>query len=107
MQEWPEGPAAEPQAARERYDTDVQLARKQAREALRADFPAAHVGLGAVLLVSAIMGLLTEPAMGVLVAGSFATLFAVTLAVMVLRGARGANALRRTYLVTFGWGNWL
>ncbi|MFI9102537.1 hypothetical protein ACIGXA_18645 [Streptomyces fildesensis] len=107
MQEWPEGPAAAPQAARERYDTDVRLARKQAREALRADLPAAHVGLGAMLLASVIVGLLTAPPMGALVAGSFATMFAVTLAVMVLRGARGANALRRTYLVTFGWANWL
>lgn len=39
--------------------------------------------------------------------GAFATLFLMTLGVMYLRGVRGADALRRSYLFTCGWANWM
>lgn len=106
-QQWPEGPAADPEAARQRYDSDMRMARKQAREALRADLPAAHFGLGIVIVASVIVGLAVGPVTGTLVGGVFAALFLVALGVMFLRGVRGADALRRAYLFSFGWANWV
>ncbi|MFF0040058.1 hypothetical protein ACFYRG_28110 [Streptomyces mirabilis] len=103
---WPEGPAADPEAARERYDSDMRASRKALRETVRADQPAAHFGLGLVVVASVIVELLVGPVAGVLVAGAFAALFLVVLVVLLLRGLRGLDAGRRAYLFTFGWANW-
>ncbi|KAB1140465.1 hypothetical protein F7R91_35795 [Streptomyces luteolifulvus] len=107
MKRWPEGPAADPEAARERYDSDMRSVRKALREAIRADLPAAHFGLGIVIVACVIVGLLVGPVAGALVAGAFAALFLVALVVMFVRGIRGADARRRAYLFTFGWANWV
>ncbi|MFE6384626.1 hypothetical protein [Streptomyces roseolus] len=72
----------------------------------RADLPAGHLGLGIVIAASVIVGLFAGPVPGALVAGSFAVLFLLTLAVVLLRGIRGLDAARRAYLFTFGWGQW-
>ncbi|MFJ9725999.1 hypothetical protein ACIRP3_24895 [Streptomyces sp. NPDC101209] len=106
-QQWPEGRAADPEAARERYDSDLRAARRRLREFLRADLPSAHLGLGGVVVTGVLVGLFAGPAAGALVAGAFALLFLAALAVMFLRGLRGAEAGRRAYLFTFGWANWL
>lgn len=107
MKYWPEGPAADPKAARERYDSDVRESRKALREAIRADLTAAHFGLGIVIVASVTLGLFAGPIAGALVAGAFAALFLVALVVMRLRGIRGLDALGRAYLFTFGWANWV
>lgn len=107
MDRWPEGPAADPEAARERYDSDMRASRKALRETVRADLPAAHFGLGLVIVASVIVGMLAGPVAGVLVAGAFAALFLVALGVLLLRGPRGLDAGRRAYLFTFGWANWV
>lgn len=106
MQQWPEGPAADPKAARERYEADLREARRSAREALRADMLAANVGLGLVV-GAALVGYVVAPVAGALLAAGFAALFFITLAVMYLRGIRGTDAVRRAYLFTFGWANWI
>ncbi|MFF9457322.1 hypothetical protein [Streptomyces flaveolus] len=107
MQPWPEGPAADPEAARERYTSDLRASRKALREAIRADLPVAHVGLAIVVVASALLGLFTQPAAGAFVAGAFAALFLAALAVLLLRGVRGLDAARRAYLFSFGWANWI
>ncbi|MEU8882793.1 hypothetical protein [Streptomyces hydrogenans] len=107
MKQWPEGPAADPEAARERYATDIRAERKALREVFRADLPAAHFGLGIVVVASVVVGLFAGPIVGALVAGSFAALFLVVLVVMLLRGIRRLDAGRRAYLFTFGWANWV
>ncbi|MGC0417751.1 hypothetical protein [Embleya sp. AB8] len=107
LQQWPEGPAADPKAARERYDADMQMSREAVREVFRADLPDAHLGLGIVIVTSVIVGFVAQPVIGALVGGAFAALFLVTLGVMFLRGIRGVDALRRTYLFTFGWSQWV
>ncbi|MCH5674605.1 hypothetical protein [Streptomyces gilvus] len=81
--------------------------RKALREAIRADLPAAHFGLGIVIVASVFVGLLVGPVAGVLVAGAFAALFLVALVVMFIRGLRGLDTGRRAYLFTFGWANWV
>ncbi|MFF6888075.1 hypothetical protein ACFY9F_33360 [Streptomyces sp. NPDC012421] len=107
MEQWPEGPAADPVAARGRYVSDMRASRRALREVVRADLPAAHFGLGIVLVASAVAGLFASPIAGALVAGSFAALFLVALVVMLLRGIRGLDAGRRAYLFSFGWANWV
>jgi hypothetical protein len=107
MQQWPEGPVADPTAARERYTADLRASRKALREAVRPDLPVAHFGLGIVMVASALLSLFTRAIAGVLVAGAFAALFLAALAVMLLRGARGLDAARRAYLFSFGWANWI
>ncbi|MEU6272983.1 hypothetical protein ABZ871_11290 [Streptomyces populi] len=107
MEQWPEGPVADPEAAWERYDSDMRATRKALREVLRADLPAAHFGLGVVVVASVVVGCFATPVAGVLVAGAFATLSLVALAAMFLRGVRGPDAWRRAYLFTFGWANWI
>ncbi|GHG24039.1 hypothetical protein ACFFSH_04840 [Streptomyces filamentosus] len=107
MEQWPEGPTADPEAARERYVSDTRASRKALREVIRADLQAAHFGLGIVVVASVVVGLFAGPVVGALVAGSFAVLFLVALVVMFLRGIRGSDAGRRAYLFAFGWANWV
>lgn len=106
MDDWPDGPA-DPEAARERYLRDLRENRRVLREVLRADMPAAHAGVGAVILVSVVTGCFAGPWFGALVALGFVALFALALTVLRLRGRHGRDAARRAYLLTFGWGNWL
>lgn len=107
VQQWPEGPAADPEAARERYESGMRAERHALREVFRADLPAANTGLGVVVAACLIVGFLVGVRPGLLVAGAFAALFLATLAVMLLLGARGTDAVHRAYLFTFGWGNWI
>ncbi|MEV4940864.1 hypothetical protein [Streptomyces zaomyceticus] len=106
MERWPEGPAADPDAARERYESDMRSVRKDLREVIRADLPAAHFGLGIVIVAGVLVGLLVKPVAGALLADAFAALFLIALVVMSVRGIRGPDAARRACLVTFGWANW-
>ncbi|MBM9510406.1 hypothetical protein [Actinacidiphila acididurans] len=106
QQKWPEGPAADPEAARERYESDLRASRANARDAMRAEVLDAHFGLGIVVVASVIVGWLQGPVTGALVAGTFAALFTGVLAVIRLRRVRGRDAMRRAYLLVFGWGRW-
>ncbi|GAA0618105.1 hypothetical protein [Streptomyces crystallinus] len=107
MQEWPEGPAADQEAARDRYTSDMRAMRAASRDFFRADMPAAHCGVAMVVVASVLVGCFAGPVAGCLVAAGFAVLFLLALAVMFLRGIRGVDAWRRSYLFTFGWANWI
>jgi hypothetical protein len=107
MERWPEGPAADPEAARERYDSGMRGTRRALRGAIEADMPAAHLGLGVVAVASVLVGLFMGPAAGALMAGAFVPLFLAALLIMFARGVRGADTGRRAYVLTFGWANWL
>ncbi|MFE2531528.1 hypothetical protein [Streptomyces sp. NPDC059371] len=107
MRHWPEGSAADPEAARERYESDMRTTRAALREAARADMPAAHFGVAVVIAASVVLGLFAGPVAGSLVVGVFGALFLMTLAVMFVRGIRGVDACWRSYLFTFGWANWI
>lgn len=107
VQQWPEGPVADPEAARERYNSDMRATRKALGEVVRTDLSAAHFGLGIEVVASVVVGCFAAPVVGALVVGAFAALFLVALAVMFLRGIRGPDARHRAYLVTVGWANWI
>ncbi|MFJ7630838.1 hypothetical protein ACIQZN_30595 [Streptomyces sp. NPDC097595] len=96
----------DPEAARERYRSDMRVSRKAVREVARADLPAAHFGLGITLVVSVVTGLFRGAIIGGFVVGFFGAVFLASTAVMFLRGIRGLDAGRRAYLSTFGWANW-
>ncbi|MFF3948886.1 hypothetical protein ACFYYN_29245 [Streptomyces sp. NPDC001902] len=101
------GPGRGSGAARERYEADLRSDRGAVREVLRADRKDAHMGLGAVVVTSGIVGAFAGPAVGALITGVFAALFLAALAVMLLGGLRGKEAAGGAYRFAFGWGRWL
>ncbi|MGV9274504.1 hypothetical protein [Streptomyces griseosporeus] len=107
IQQWPEGPHADPDAARDRYHADLRASRAAAREVFRAELPIAHMGLALVALASVLAGVVWSPKAGVIVAGAFAALFVVALGGALLAGRRGWGAARAAYRFTFGWADWI
>src|SRR4051812_15097005 len=106
-QQWPEGPSADPGAARARYNEDMRASRKAASAVFGVEVPIAHMGLVIALIASAVAAVVWSVKAGALIAGGFAGLFLVSLAVALLRGRRGRRAVRAAYKVTFGWANWI
>lgn len=89
------------------YSRDIKDARRSMREALRADLPAAHGGLGVTVVALIIVAVSAGVAWALIVAAVFTAWFVLALAVVHLRGGRGGHAFRRAYIATFGWANWI
>ncbi|MFF2515827.1 hypothetical protein [Streptomyces sp. NPDC058086] len=106
-QQWPEGSNADPDAARERYNADMQASRGAMRNLFRVELPIAHMGLAITIIASVFVGVVWSPRTGVIIAGAFASLFVVALAVALLAGSRGRDAVRAAYKFTFGWAEWI
>ena len=106
-QQWPEGSNADPDAARERYNADMQASRGAMRNLFRVELPIAHMGLAITIIASVFVGVAWSPRTGVIIAGAFAALFVVALAVALLAGSRGRDAVRAAYKFTFGWADWI
>ncbi|MCF2532511.1 hypothetical protein [Yinghuangia soli] len=106
MQEWPEGPYADPEKARERYRQDLAQDRAALREVLRADNKDAHLGVVIVLIAAGMAAWIGGPVVAASIGAAFAGLYVLTLAVMLLRGIRGGDAFGRSYRFTFGWSQW-
>ncbi|MER7959511.1 hypothetical protein [Streptomyces sp. NPDC096030] len=94
-------------SAASRYTRDMQEERHSVREALRSDLPAAHMGLGVTVIVLILIASFSGPRWTVIVAGAFTAWFALALAVIHMGSGRGWDAIRRAYIATFGWGNWI
>ncbi|ALV50989.1 hypothetical protein [Streptomyces althioticus] len=106
-QRWPEGRYADPDAARARYEADTSAARRSAREALRADLPAAHLGLAVTVIACLLVGAAWSPAAAWAVAGAFAALFTIVLTTRLVTGKGIRSAVRTAYTATFGWADWI
>lgn len=106
-QQWPEGSNADADAARERYNADMQASRGALRDLFRVELAIAHMGLAITIIASVLVGAAWSPRTGVIFAGAFAALFIVALAVALLAGSRGRDAVRAAYKFTFGWANWI
>ncbi|MDQ0684875.1 hypothetical protein QF032_003897 [Streptomyces achromogenes] len=106
-QQWPEGPNADPDAARERYNADMRASRRAVRNLFRVEVPVAHMGLAITIIASVFVGVVWSPRTGGIIAGAFAALFVVALAVTLLVGRRGQYAVRTAYKFTFGWADWI
>lgn len=81
QQQWPEGPNADPDAARERYKADMQASRGALRELLRVEMPVAHLGLAIAIIATIVAAVVWSPRTGAIIAGAFAGLFVIALAV--------------------------
>ncbi|MCX5008835.1 hypothetical protein OHB05_40640 [Streptomyces sp. NBC_00638] len=106
-QQWPEGPNADPDAARARYTADMRTSHDSVRELFRVEMPVAHLGLVIVIIASVFVGVVWSPRTGALIAGALAALFLLALTVAFLAGSRGQNAVRAAYKFTFGWADWI
>ncbi|WP_406738335.1 hypothetical protein OG365_20735 [Streptomyces sp. NBC_00853] len=89
------------------YSRDIKEARRSMREALRADLSAAHWGLGVTVVALIVVASSAGLGWTLIVAASFTAWFVLALAVIHLGGGRGGDAVRRAYIATFGWGNWI
>ncbi|MDI2124549.1 hypothetical protein [Yinghuangia seranimata] len=110
LQRWPEGPEADPVLARERYDSDMRLAREALREVPRdmardtLDVPLwfAHAGLVIAAAVLTILGVIFRPLVPALGALGLGTVFALVTVVQLIRRRGWRRALGDAYRGTFG-----
>lgn len=107
MQEWPEGSAADQEAARERYEAGIRESTRVMRAALRADLRSAHFGTAIVIFVSILVSSFSDTILGLAVTGVFAVIFGAKLTLDISRGIPRAGIVRRAYCFTFGWAKWL
>lgn len=94
-------------AARARYTRDMRQERHSVREALRSDLPAAHLGLGVTVMALIVVAGFSGPRWTLVIGGAFTAWFLLALTVIHLGSGRGRDAVRRAYIATFGWGNWI
>ncbi|WP_245235315.1 hypothetical protein [Streptomyces violaceorubidus] len=106
-QQWPEGPQADPDLARGRYDADMRASQGAMRNFFRVELPVAHAGLAIVIIAGVFVGVVWSPRAGGIIGGAFAALFVVALCVAFLAGRRGRDAVRAAYKFTFGWADWI
>ncbi|MFF3403989.1 hypothetical protein ACFYW6_36515 [Streptomyces sp. NPDC002659] len=90
----------------EAYTRDIRAERQSVREALRSDLPAAHLGLGVMVIALVVVASFVGARWAMIVAGAFTTWFVLALAVIRIGSGRGWDAVRRAYIAMFGWGNW-
>ncbi|AVZ70967.1 hypothetical protein SLUN_00495 [Streptomyces lunaelactis] len=77
------------------------------REALGSDLPAAHIGLGAAVIALVVVASFAGPRWTLIVAGAFTAWFILALPVIHIGSGHGWNAVRRAYIATSCWGNWI
>ncbi|MFG2440702.1 hypothetical protein [Streptomyces sp. NPDC048508] len=94
-------------SASSRYTQDIQEERRSVREALRSDFPAAHMGLGVTVIALTVVASVSGPRWTLIIAGAFTAWFGLALTMIRIGSGRGWDAIRRAYIATFGWGNWI
>lgn len=90
-----------------RYTRDIQAERRSVREALRSDLPAAHLGFGVTVTALIVVASFSGPRWTSIVAGALTAWFLLALAVIHIGSGHGWDAVRRAYIATFGWGNWI
>ncbi|MEW2064707.1 hypothetical protein AB0899_28785 [Streptomyces sp. NPDC007002] len=90
-----------------RYARDMQEEGHSVCEALRSDLPAAHLGVGATVIALIVVASFSGPQWTLIVAGAFTAWCLLALAVIHIGSGRGWDAVRRAYIATFGWGNWI
>ncbi|QKW23767.1 hypothetical protein HUT16_35870 [Kitasatospora sp. NA04385] len=102
VQDWPEGRAADPAAARERYERDLgtALATPTGPPPRTRD---GHLGAALTVAVAALLGLLGGPAAAAGALAVAALLFVAALVRQHRRGHPGREALRRAYATAFTW----
>ncbi|TFI28033.1 MULTISPECIES: hypothetical protein [Streptomyces] len=73
----------------------------------RTDIRGGHIGLVVVIIALVVIASFSGPRWTLAVAGCFVVWFTLALAVIRIRGGRGREAIRRAYVATFGWGDYV
>ncbi|MFK0050034.1 hypothetical protein ACIQU4_39190 [Streptomyces sp. NPDC090741] len=94
----------EPQSVREECFAAERAGRGAARKAAPLDLRGAHVGAAAATVALVLLGSYAKLVALGIVSGVLLLWFAAALAWAHADGDHGRHALRRTYKVTFGWG---
>ncbi|MGW0841678.1 hypothetical protein ACWD26_16200 [Streptomyces sp. NPDC002787] len=71
------------------------------------DVRGGHIGLVVTITALVVIAGFSGPRWTVIVAGCFTAWFVLALTVIRIRGGRGAEAIRRAYVATFGWGDYV
>jgi hypothetical protein len=67
-----------------------------------------HIGLAVTTIALIVITSLSDPRWALITAGCFGAWFLVALAVIIfVRGGNGREAVRRAYVATFGWGDYI
>lgn len=71
------------------------------------DIGGGHIGLVVTIIALVVIASFSGPRWTLIVAGCFAAWFGLALTIIRIRGGRGGEAVRRAYVATFGWGDYV
>ncbi|MFE7765204.1 hypothetical protein [Streptomyces sp. NPDC057438] len=71
------------------------------------DIGGGHIGLVVTIIALVVIAGVSGPRWTLIVAACFTAWFILALTVIRIRGGRGGEALRRAYVATFGWGDYV
>ncbi|MFJ3520635.1 hypothetical protein [Streptomyces sp. NPDC090131] len=71
------------------------------------DIRGGHIGLVVTIIALVVIASFSGPRWALIVAACFTAWFILALSVIRIRGGRGGEALRRAYVATFGWGDYV
>ncbi|MGJ5828013.1 hypothetical protein [Streptomyces ossamyceticus] len=86
---------------------DAPVDRRSVRRAMSVDVRGAHIGLVATAMAVVVVATLGSLGWAWTIAGCFGAWYSMALLVARLRDWRGWNAVRRAYVATFGWGDYI
>ncbi|MFE0582541.1 hypothetical protein [Streptomyces sp. NPDC058874] len=89
------------------YEKVLAEDRRVMREMFRVSIGGAHAGLVVVVFIVVLFAAFGGTAWALIVGGAVAFWFTVALAATVGGGRRGWTAVKRAYILTFGWASWL
>ena len=71
------------------------------------DIRGGHIGLVVTIIALVVIASFSGPRWTLIVAGCFTAWFILALTAIRVRGGRGGEAVRRAYVATFGWGDYV
>ncbi|NED83837.1 hypothetical protein G3I76_27555 [Streptomyces sp. SID11233] len=89
------------------YEKVLAEDRRVVREMLRVSIGGAHAGLLITAFIVVLFAAIGGTGWALIVGGAVAFWFTVALIAAVGGGRRGWAAVKRAYLLTFGWAGWL
>ncbi|MEI5526771.1 hypothetical protein WB401_41825 [Streptomyces brasiliscabiei] len=71
------------------------------------DIGSGHIGLAVTIITLVVIASFSGARWTLIVAGCFTVWFILALTIIRIRGGRGGEAVRRAYVATFGWGDYI
>ncbi|MBE4739145.1 hypothetical protein [Streptomyces caniscabiei] len=72
-----------------------------------ADIRGGHIGLVVTIIALAVIASFSGARWTLIVAGCFTVWFILALTIIRIRGGHGGEVVRRAYVATFGWGDYI